>query len=389
MEKIQHRHVQVRGLKLHLAESGAGPKVVLFLHGFPEIWYSWRHQMIAVANAGYRAIAIDFRGYGLTDQPSEPEKANFNNLVDDDVALLDTFGHQPKDKKSFYVRHFNQSHLPVENCQQLVKGHNPEDKLGKAFLVGKDFGAVPAFLLAVVHPDTVSGVITLGIPFLIPGPVGIQFDLLPKGFYILRWAEPGRAEADFGRFDVKTVVRNIYILFSGSELQVAGDDQEIMDLVDPSTPLPPWFTEDDLDVYATLYRNSGFRTALPVPYRCSPLDYGVINPKVTAPLLIMGEKDCFIKFPGMEDYMRKGIVKQFMPNLDITFMPEGNHFVQEQLPEQGFPLQHHIILCPENMLLAYNSRCSDGELHSAMNKTKMLIPSTYSRPPPSPNAPPT
>ncbi|XWS54208.1 hypothetical protein CRYUN_Cryun10bG0069600 [Craigia yunnanensis] len=287
MEKIQHSHVEVRGLKLHVAEIGT------------EIWYSWRHQMIAVANAGYRAIAIDFRGYRLSDQPSEPEKANFNDLVDDVVALLDSLG------------------------------------ISKVFLVGKDFGAVPAFLLAVVHPDRVSGVITLGIPFLIPSPDGVQFDLLPKGFYVLRWAEPGRAEADFGRFDVKTVVRNIYILFSGSELQVAGEDQEIMDLVDPSTPLPPWFTEDDLDVYATLYKKSGFRTALQVPYRCFQLDYGITNPKVTAPsLLIMGEKDYFMKFPGMEDYMKKGIVKQFMPNLDITFMPEGNHFVQEQLPEQ-------------------------------------------------------
>ncbi|XWS54209.1 hypothetical protein CRYUN_Cryun10bG0069600 [Craigia yunnanensis] len=234
MEKIQHSHVEVRGLKLHVAEIGTAHNVVLFLHGFPEIWYSWRHQMIAVANAGYRAIAIDFRGYRLSDQPSEPEKANFNDLVDDVVALLDSLG------------------------------------ISKVFLVGKDFGAVPAFLLAVVHPDRVSGVITLGIPFLIPSPDGVQFDLLPKGFYVLRWAEPGRAEADFGRFDVKTVVRNIYILFSGSELQVAGEDQEIMDLVDPSTPLPPWFTEDDLDVYATLYKKSGFRTALQVPYRYPP-----------------------------------------------------------------------------------------------------------------------
>ncbi|XVF01971.1 hypothetical protein REPUB_Repub04eG0135600 [Reevesia pubescens] len=299
MEKIQHSHVEVRGLNLHVAQIGTGSKVVLFLHGFPEIWYSWKHQIIAVANAGYRAIAIDFRGYGLSDHPSEPEKANFNDLVDDVVALLDSLG------------------------------------ISKVFLVGKDFGAVPAFMLAVVHPDRVLGVITLGIPFLIPGPGGIQFDLLPKGFYVLRWAEPGRAEADFGRFDIKTVVRKIYILFTGSELQVAGDDEEIMDLVDSSTPLPPWFTEDDLDVYATLYKNSGFRTALQVPYRCSQLDYGITNPNVAAPsLLIMGEKDYFMKFPGMEDYIRKGIVKQFMPNLDITFMPEGNHFVQEQLPEQ-------------------------------------------------------
>ena len=79
--------------------------------------------------------------------------------------------------------------------------------------------------------------------------------------------EPGRAEADFGRFDVKTVMRKIFILFSGTEMPVANDDQEIMDLVDPSTPLPPWFSEEDLSVYSDLFENSGFRTALQVPYR--------------------------------------------------------------------------------------------------------------------------
>ncbi|KAK7833437.1 bifunctional epoxide hydrolase 2 [Quercus suber] len=92
MEKIQHSHVEVRGLKLHVAQIGSGDKVVVFLHGFPEIWYTWRHQLIAVANAGYRAIAFDFRGYGLSDQPPEPEKANFNDLVDDVVGLLDSLG---------------------------------------------------------------------------------------------------------------------------------------------------------------------------------------------------------------------------------------------------------------------------------------------------------
>jgi len=79
--------------------------------------------------------------------------------------------------------------------------------------------------------------------------------------------EPGRAEADFGRFDVKSVIRNIYILFSKSEVPVAGDDQEIMDLFNPSTPLPPWFSEEDLTAYASLYEKSGFRFALQVPYR--------------------------------------------------------------------------------------------------------------------------
>jgi hypothetical protein len=79
--------------------------------------------------------------------------------------------------------------------------------------------------------------------------------------------EPGRAEADFGRFDAKTVVRRIYILFSRSEVPVAAENQEILDLVDPSTPLPPWFTEEELATYGALYEKSGFQTALQVPYR--------------------------------------------------------------------------------------------------------------------------
>lgn len=79
--------------------------------------------------------------------------------------------------------------------------------------------------------------------------------------------EPGRAEKDFGRFDVKTVIRKIYILFTESELQVARQDQEILDLVDSSAPLPSWLSEEDLTNYANLYEKSGFQTPLQVPYR--------------------------------------------------------------------------------------------------------------------------
>ncbi|KAI6697363.1 hypothetical protein NL676_017482 [Syzygium grande] len=128
MEKIKHSHVAVSDVNLHVAEIGEGPKVVVFLHGFPEIWYTWRHQMIGVANAGYRTIAIDCRGYGLSDQPLDPEKGCYADLVEDVVTLLDALG------------------------------------IAKAFLVGKDFGAMPAYLVAVVKPERVCGVITLGIP---------------------------------------------------------------------------------------------------------------------------------------------------------------------------------------------------------------------------------
>ncbi|KAK2985506.1 hypothetical protein RJ640_008679 [Escallonia rubra] len=311
MEEIQHKYVDVRGLKLHVAEIGTGP-VVVFLHGFPEIWYSWRHQMVAAAKSGFRAIAPDYRGYGLSEQPAEPEKATFRDLV---------------------------------------------------FLVGKDLGARPVYHFALLHPDRVSGVITLGVPFLLTGPEAFPSDQLPKGFYMLRWQanssfeesrfsggylhfqrfhlahtllqEPGRAEKDFGRFDIKTVLKNIYILFSGSDLPAAREDQEIMDLVDPSTPLPPWFTEEDLDIYAALYEKSGFRTPLQVPYRAWLEDYGVTELKVDAPaLLIMGEKDYALKFGNLAEYISGGVVKQYVPNLEVTYLPEGSHFVQEQFPDQ-------------------------------------------------------
>ncbi|KAF9590601.1 hypothetical protein IFM89_035919 [Coptis chinensis] len=298
MEQIQHKYVDVNGLKLHVAEIGTGPTVVVFLHGFPEIWYSWRYQMIAAAKAGFRAIAPDFRGYGLSEHPAEPEKATFKDFVDDVGGIMDFLN------------------------------------IPKAFLVSKDFGVKPAYHYALLHPERVMGVITLGLPFVLPGPELFPRELFPKGFYMLRWQEPGRAEADFGRLDVKTVVRNIYILFSGSELPAAEEDQEIMDLVDPSTPLPSWFTEEDLANYATLYEKSGFRTALQVPYRTWLEGYGTTNLKVNLPALhVQGEQDYVYKFPRMAEYI-EGQVKEYVPDLEITFIPGGSHFVQEQFPEQ-------------------------------------------------------
>ncbi|KAI9121487.1 hypothetical protein K1719_008520 [Acacia pycnantha] len=298
MDQIQHKFVDVGGLKLHVADIGTGPNVVLFLHGFPEIWYSWRHQMIALAAAGFRAIAPDYRGYGLSDPPPEPEKTSFKVITSDLLGMLDALG------------------------------------LAQVFLVAKDYGARPAFLLALAHPEKILGVISLGVPYFPPAPPQFH-NHLPEGFYISRWKQPGRAEADFGRFDTKTVLKNIYILFSRSEIPIAEENQEIMDLVDPSTPLPPWFSEGDLAAYAALYEKSGFSNALQVPYRSIGEEYNIADPIVKVPtLLVMGEKDYFLKFPGIEDLVKSEKVKEFSPNLEITFIPEGTHFVQEQFPER-------------------------------------------------------
>ncbi|CAI0549772.1 unnamed protein product [Linum tenue] len=93
-----------------------------------------------------------------------------------------------------------------------------------------------------------------------------------------------------------------------------------MDLVPLSAPLPPWFSDEDLQAYASLTLG---------------MDCGIRDPKVTAPsLLVMGEKDYVLKFAGMEDYIRSGAVKQFVPDLEIVFLEDGNHFSQEKVPEK-------------------------------------------------------
>ncbi|KAL6883517.1 hypothetical protein ACP4OV_010931 [Aristida adscensionis] len=296
-QQIEHSRLPIQGLNLHVAQAGKGELgTVVFLHGFPEIWYSWRHQMLAVAAAGYRAVAPDWRGYGLSDEPPEAEEVSYDSLLDDLLGILDALS------------------------------------IPKAFLVAKDFGAVAAYDFTLRHPDRIRGVMCLGIPF---SPFNASLTTMPEGFYMLRWQQPGRAETDFGRYDMKRVVRTIYILFSSSEIPIAKEDQEITDLADLSTPLPEWFAEDDLTVYASLYEKSGFQYPLKMPYRSLHKRHTVENPKFHVPVfVVMGEKDYVYKLPGFKSVLKDGIMEKFAPDLKITYIPEGSHFVQEQFPDK-------------------------------------------------------
>ncbi|CAN6689845.1 unnamed protein product [Malus baccata var. baccata] len=150
MEQIQHKYVTVQGLKLHVADIGTGSNVVVFLHGFPEIWYSWRLQMIAEANVGFRAIAPDYRGYGLSDPPSQSEKTSYRDLASDILGILDSLA------------------------------------IPKVFLIAKDFGVGVTTLFSLLHAERVLGVVTMGAPIMPPGPRRIDKSL-PEGLYISRW----------------------------------------------------------------------------------------------------------------------------------------------------------------------------------------------------------
>lgn len=128
MEGIEHRTLNVNGINMHVAEKGKGP-VVLFLHGFPELWYTWRHQIVAFADLGYRAVAPDLRGYGDTDAPPEATSYTCHHVVGDLVALIESLG--------------------VESV----------------FLVAHDWGAMIGWYLCLFRPDLVKAYVSLTVPF--------------------------------------------------------------------------------------------------------------------------------------------------------------------------------------------------------------------------------
>src|SRR4029077_5334733 len=128
MAGVTHRTLETNGIRMHVAEQGTGPLVVL-CHGFPESWYSWRHQLTALAEAGFHAVAPDMRGYGQTDRPAEIEAYTLLHLVGDMVGLLDALGES------------------------------------SAVIAGHDWGAPVAWRAALRRPHLSRAVIGLSVPF--------------------------------------------------------------------------------------------------------------------------------------------------------------------------------------------------------------------------------
>src|SRR6266404_5555965 len=178
--EVTHRTIETNGIRIHLAEAGTGPLVVL-CHGFPESWYSWRHQLSALAEAGFHAVAPDMRGYGRTDRPEAIDQYTLLHLVGDIVGLLDA--------------------LAVE--QAVIAGH--------------DWGAPVAWHAALLRPDRFRGVIGLSVPFRPRGPVR-PTTVMPQSddavFYQLYFQTPGVAEAELER-DVRRSIRSMLYSISG------------------------------------------------------------------------------------------------------------------------------------------------------------------------------
>ena len=304
MSDIAHRMIAANGINIHIAEQGQGP-VVLLLHGFPELWYSWRHQLLALADAGYHAVAPDVRGYGRTDAPEAIESYTMLNLTADAVGVLDALGAE------------------------------------RAVVVGHDWGAPIAWHCALLYPDRFSAVVALSVPYTprsrTPPIQALKQIFADNFFYILYFQEPGIAEAEL-EVDVRRSVRMVLYAWSGSAPKGTAfmpkpKSARLFEGMPGPERLPPWLAEADLDYYVGEFERTGFRGGLN-RYRNMDRDWEELahlaGAKVQQPaLFITGENDPVLGFTRMD------ALKTHVPNLrEVVMLPGCGHWTQQERPSE-------------------------------------------------------
>jgi pimeloyl-ACP methyl ester carboxylesterase len=313
MVEVEHRIVDVGGLRMHVAERGEGPLVIL-LHGFPECWYSWRHQIAALADAGFRAVAPDQRGYGRTDRPEAIDRYTLLHLVGDVVGLIGALGAE------------------------------------RAIVVGHDWGAPVAWHMALLRPDRVAGVAGLSVPFTPRMPVSPMRgwrEAFGDRFYQVYFQEPGVAEREL-EADTRETMRRLLVGASGDRPPPAADVERLppgvlpegggfLDVLRAGDELPAWLSEDDLDVYAGEFSRTGFAGGLNW-YRNQDRNWELLAPwqgaQVGPPALyVYGERDPVVDFPGMDRLLSN--LGAFVADLrDSVPVPGCGHWTQQERPEE-------------------------------------------------------
>ena len=231
MKERNFQMIETNGIRLRVVVEGKGPLVVL-LHGFPQCWYLWRHQIDPLVQAGFQVAVPDQRGYGGSDRPEKIEAYNIVDLSRDVVGIADALGHEK----------FN--------------------------VVGHDWGAPVAWHTALLHPGRTRSVVGMSVPYTRwqAGVFTRQETFGDNFWYMVYFQKPGVAEAEL-EADIRTTLRTVYFSISGDAPKgllaaLKPSTAKFLDgMVNPDT-LPAWLTEEDLDYYVAQYEVSGFRGPL-------------------------------------------------------------------------------------------------------------------------------
>jgi pimeloyl-ACP methyl ester carboxylesterase len=305
---IRHSLIPLNGIEMHVAECGEGP-LVLMCHGWPELWYSWRHQLVALAGAGFRAVAPDMRGFGRSGAPDDVAAYSILHNVGDMVALTQALGEK------------------------------------RAVIVGHDWGAPVAWHAALMRPDIFTAVAGLSVPHRRRGSSAPLETLKQAGksdYYWIYFQQPGVAEAEFER-DPRAAIRRILYFGSGDtprehKMSFYVDRQKgfLGPSIDP-VALPPWLTEADVDVFATEYARTGFRGGLNW-YRNIDRNWALTAPWHSATiqqpaLFIAGTRDAVIT--GSIGQRGLDELESVVPNLAKKILIDGaGHWIQQERPTE-------------------------------------------------------
>lgn len=298
------RTISANGIELFLLEQGEGP-LVLLCHGWPELSHSWRHQIPALAAAGFRVAAPDMRGFGRSSAPSDISAYSIFDTVGDMVALVSALGETT------------------------------------AFIVGHDWGAPVAWHAALFRPDMFAGVAGLSVPPPFRGrgrPLDTLRDNGVTNFYWQYFQTPGVAEAEF-EADVGVTMRKALcggFLDAPTSLFVQPGKGFLSD-VKPDLPLPSWLSEADLAVFTEAYRTTGFRGGLNW-YRNIDRNWELTAPwqgaQIHQPsLFIAGANDAVIT--GLIGAKRVNELERVLPNLKQKLIIDGGgHWIQQERPDE-------------------------------------------------------
>ncbi|KAM5568919.1 epoxide hydrolase A [Rosa sericea] len=306
MEGVEHRTIKVNGINMHVAEKGQGP-VVLFLHGFPELWYSWRHQIQTLASLGYRAVAPDLRGFGDTDAPADSSSYTCFHVVGDLMALLDA----------------------VAGDQE------------KVFVVGHDWGAIMAWYLCLFRPERVKALVNLSVQFFPRNPqmkiVESMKAVYGDDYYICRFQEPGEIEAEFAQIGTARVIREFLTLRHPGPLFLP-KGKLFGHPPDAPITLPSWLSEDDVNYYVSKFEKKGFTGGINY-YRNLDRNWELLAPwtgaQVKVPVkFIVGDQDLVYNSLGAQDFIHKGEFKKYVPNLEVVVMEGVAHFNNQEKADE-------------------------------------------------------
>jgi pimeloyl-ACP methyl ester carboxylesterase len=301
---ITLKRVKANGIQIRYAEIGTGP-LLLFCHGWPESWYSWRHQLVALAAAGYRCVAPDMRGYGGTEAPPAIESYTQLHLVGDMVELVKQLGEQ------------------------------------HAIVIGHDWGAPVAYGCALLRPDLFRAVVGMSVPWTPPSYSDLLSALEKAGiktFYMQYFQTPGVAEAELER-DIATSLRRIYYSSSGDRHEpgqgfaVLPEGGGLLNNTVEPAALPSWLPQSDLDYYVSQFQAAGFRGGLNW-YRNLRRSWELFGPwrgqTITQPaLFIAGERDAVLKFPASKAQI--DAYPQTLPGLRGCHIIDGaGHWIQRE-----------------------------------------------------------